>query len=341
VNELEETSMQTSQTTSRGMVRRNLIRVMALAPLAGSQWAAAQPQAWPGRQPIKMFVPYAAGGRTDVMARLFASKLADAIGQAVIVDNRPGSRGVLAYEALLREPEGYAFLIDNSSFTIQRLFKGLPYDPTTAIAPVAELAISSIVLLVGLGVPVKTFAEFIEYGRQNAQKVAYGSYGVGTSSHLSGELLNALTSLNMLHVAYRGSAPALADLMGGQVQAVFCDPLSAQPLVKAGRVRAIAASGFERWPAYPDVPTYREVGLEEMTSPGWFGVLTANKTPAAVVERVAVEARRIVADAAFAQKASELGSLARFLGPKDFSESIARDAARWQKVVTQRKIAID
>lgn len=218
---------------------------------------------------------------------------------------------------------------------------GLPYDPVAAFSPVARITISPTVLLISKDLPVQSFKEFVAYARRNPGKLAYASYGVGSSSHLTGELMNSLTSINMLHVPYKGSGPALTDLLGGQVQAMFSDPLSAKPPVDAGKVKAIAISGYERWNAYPDTPTYRELALEQMTSPGWWGLLTSSKTPREVAEKMADAVKGVLASASVKAKIRELGAEVSPLGPTEFAEFVKADTNRWASVVRLGNIDLD
>ena len=240
-------------------------------------------RAWPSK-PIRIVVPYAPGGGTDTAARLLARKLQDALKQTVIVDNRPGGKSIIAYEAVLREPpDGYTFLFNNSSHGVQAAYKNLPYDVVADFIPVSPIANSSVVLAVSPDSQAKTLPEFVAKVRQNPGKVAFGSFGVGTTSHLYGEILNLSAQIDMLHIAYKGSAPALSDLMGGHVQALFVDAIAARPLAESGKIRALAITGTQRWKAYPDLPTFGELGFAELGKPGWWGLLAGRKVPAQIV----------------------------------------------------------
>jgi tripartite-type tricarboxylate transporter receptor subunit TctC len=240
--------------------------LVALAAVSQAPARAQSASTWSSK-PIKIIVPYAAGGGTDIVARLVGSKLAESLGRPVIVDNRPGGRMSIAYEAALQDKaDGHTLLFNNSSHNIQAAYKGLRCDPATDFTPVSEVAISSLVFVVTPNNPSRTLAEFIAWTRKRPQQVSFGSFGVGTGSHLAGEILNGVEGIDMTHVAYKGSAPALNDLLGEQIQALFVDPAAAIPYVKSGRLRALAVTGSRRWKAYADIPTFGELGYKDLSS---------------------------------------------------------------------------
>lgn len=291
---------------------------------------------------IRLYVPYAAGGGTDVSARLIGSKLGEALKIPVIVENRPGAKSVIAYQALLRDPaDGCAYLFDNSSHSLQSVYKGLPYDPAKDFKPVAMVAIAPNIFVVDPKLPVKTMQDFIAYAKQHPGKVTYASFGVGSTSHLSGEVLNSAAGINMVHVPYRGSAPAVADLMGGTVQALFVDPLTAKPLVDSGKVRGLAVIGAERAPAEPDLPSMAELGIADLSVPGWWGLFARAGVPDAVVEELAAQVRRITTNPDVQERIAGLGGQAHAEMPKEFTATIAKDSARWQKVVKERNLVLE
>lgn len=332
--------------TSRPMRRRSFaIRVGMLTIAAGLAPAMAQGTApdkdWPSKA-IRIVVPYAPGGGTDTAARLLARKLQESLKQPVIVDNRPGGKSIIAYEAVLREPaDGYTFLFNNSSHAIQAAYKRLPYDVVADFTPVSPIANSSVVLAVSPESRAASLQEFIAQVRQNPGKVSFGSFGVGTSSHLYGEILNASAQIDMLHIAYKGSSPALSDLMGGHVQALFVDAIAAKPLAETGKIRALAITGTQRWTAYPNLPTFGELGFPELGKPGWWGLLASRKVPAPIVERMAEEIRKIVAMPDVAQSLSELGAQAHADTPASFALTVQGDVARWRKIVKDRNLSIE
>jgi tripartite-type tricarboxylate transporter receptor subunit TctC len=315
------------------------LAIAALAALAGASAVSAQPLRC---TTIRLYVPYAAGGGTDVSARLIGSKLGEALKIPVIVENRPGAKSVIAYQALLRDPaDGCAYLFDNSSHSLQSVYKGLPYDPAKDFKPVAMVAIAPNIFVVDPKLPVKTMQDFIAYAKQHPGKVTYASFGVGSTSHLSGEVLNSAAGINMVHVPYRGSAPAVADLMGGTVQALFVDPLTAKPLVDSGKVRGLAVIGADRAPAEPDLPSMAELGIADLSVPGWWGLFTRAGVPDAMVNELAEQVRRISTNPDVQERIAGLGGQAHAEMPKEFAATIAKDSARWQKVVTERNLVLE
>ena len=320
---------------------RGLIASIALF-LAATPSAHAQASgAWPSK-PIRLIVPYAAGGGTDIVARLVADKLGQGLGRPVVVDNKPGGRSIIAYESLLQDKaDGHTILLNNSSHGLQAAYKGLRYDPATDFVPVSELAVSALVFVVSPNNPARTLPEFVTWTRQHPGKVSFGSFGVGTASHLAGEIVNGAQKIDMTHVAYRGSAPALNDLLSEQVQALFVDPASAVAYVKAGRLRALAITGAHRWKAYADVPTFGELGYKDLASDGWWGVLAKKGTPPEIVARLADELRKIVRSPEFGEKVETLGAEPLVTTPQEFGAQIQSDMARWKRVVKERGISLE
>jgi tripartite-type tricarboxylate transporter receptor subunit TctC len=289
---------------------------------------------------VRILVPYAAGGGTDVVARVVASKLTSELHETVIVDNRPGGKSVIAYQALLRErPDGCTLLLDNSSHSIQPVYKNLPYDPVKDFRAVSIVAVGPTLLAIAPGVPANNLKEFIALAKKGG--VAYGSYGVGTQSHLDGETLSADASITMTHVPYKGSAPALNDLLGGHIQALFVDGLAARPLIKAGKIRPIAAVGQARWKAFPDLPTFGELGYQDLSSPGWWGIFVSAKTPPELVNDIADVLKHVAAQPDTAQKMKDIGAEAYANSPDAFSAETRTEVSRWQSIVARRHIVLE
>ena len=319
-------------------IAATMLWLAATTPVLAQAQSAA---AWPSG-PLKLVVPYAAGGGTDIVARLVAAKLAMALGRPVIVDNRPGGRSIIAYETVLHEPaDGQTLLFNNSSHTIQAAYKGLRYDPATDFTPVSEVALAPLVFVVPQSNPSRTVPEFVEWTRKRPGKVAFGSFGVGTASHLAGEILNGAQGIDMVHVAYKGSAPALNDLLGEQIQSMFVDPAAAIPYVKSGRLKALAMTGTRRWKAYADVPTFGELGYKDLSSSGWWGLLAKKGTPPEIVNRLAAELKKIVAMPDVAERLEALGAEAFASTPQEFEASIRKDMARWKRVIDERNIVLE
>jgi tripartite-type tricarboxylate transporter receptor subunit TctC len=289
---------------------------------------------------IRILVPYAAGGGTDVVARLVASKLTEQLHTTAIVDNRPGGKSVIAYQALLHEPaDGCTLLLDNSSHTIQASYRNLPYDPATAFRPVSLVALGPTLLALNPSVPAHDLASFVTYAKSN--RVTYGSYGVGTQSHLDGVALGAAAGVSLVHVPYRGSAPALNDLLGNHVQALFVDGLAARPLIKAGKIHPIAAVGQHRWQAFPDLPTFGELGFADLSSPGWWGVFVPAGTPPSIVGDIATTLQRIDAQPDTKTKMADIGAEAFANTPDQFAAEVRTESARWKQIIATRHIEIE
>jgi tripartite-type tricarboxylate transporter receptor subunit TctC len=311
----------------------------ALIALAGNAAAAADALHC---ATIRLYVPYAAGGGTDVSARLIGSKLGEDLKIPVIVENRPGAKSIIAYQALLRDAaDGCSYLFDNSSHSLQPVYVGLPYDPVKDFKPVSMVAIAPNVFVVNPKFPAQTMQEFIAYTKAHPGKVTYASFGVGSTSHLSGEVLNSAAHIDMVHVPYRGSAPAVADLMGGTVQAIFVDPLTAKPLMESGKVRGLAVVGSQRSAVSPDLPSMGELGIDDLSVPGWWGIFAKAGVPDATVNDLANRLRRITNDPEVKERIAGLGAQAYSDTPAQFAATIAKDSARWQKVVKERNLVLE
>jgi len=321
--------------------RRLLIAAGAALAAAVSQAAIAQVDTWPRTQ-IKIVVPYAAGGGTDAIARLFGAALSDELHKTFIVVNRPGGKSLVAYQAVIAEPsDGSTLLFDNSSHTLQELYKNLPYDPAKDLVPVSLVSVISSILVVSPRLGVNTLEEFVAHVRAHPAKINCGSYGVGTISHLQEELFNRAAKIEMVHVPYKGSAPALNDLVGGHIDALFVDALAAQPLVKAGKIKALAAVGNRRAKAYPDLPTFPELNYAELGTPGWVGFFARTGMPQAIIDRLGEALKKIAATPELAARLRDLGAEPYASSPAEFAEIIRKDAARWKNIVVERGIPIE
>ena len=299
-------------------------------------------QAWPAK-PIRMIVPYPPGGFTDVTARLVAQKLQERLGQTVLVDNKPGANGIIGADALAKSPaDGYTFAVVIAAHAANTtLYAKLPYDPRKDFQAVSLIGISPLVAAANNDAPFKTAAELIDYARKNPGKVSFGSSGNGSAVHLSTEYLKALTKTDMVHVPYKGSAAALTDLMGGQIQ-LFMD--AAQGLInpgKSGKVRLIGVASDKRLPVLPDVPTFMEQGVKGFIGSTWAGVLAPAGTPAPVVKRVADEVAAIVKLDDVKARLDAMGTIATGSTPAEFEAFIASETAKWGKVIRDAKVTPD
>ena len=304
-------------------------------------WASAQP--YPTKS-IRIVVPFPPGGATDILARDVAQKLTEAWGQQVIVDNRPGAGGNIGSELVAHSaPDGYTLEMGTvGTHAINAsLYAKMPYDHVKDFAPVILVAGVPNVLVVNLGVPANSVAELIAYAKANPGKLNFASSGNGTSIHLSGELFKVMAGVQMTHVPYKGSAPALQDLLGGQVQLMFDNLPPSLPQIKAGKLRALAVTSLTRAPAIPDVPTVAEAGLPGFEASSWFGILAPAGTPPAIVARINAEIAKWLATPEAKEKLAKQGANAAGGTPDDFAKHIATETAKWAKVVKDSGAKID
>jgi tripartite-type tricarboxylate transporter receptor subunit TctC len=296
-------------------------------------------EGWPPKQ-IEIYVPYAAGGGTDAIARMYANSMAAQLGMPVIVVNKPGGKSIVAYQALLSAPaNGSVLLFDNSSNALQGLFR-VPYDPANDFVPVSQAAVGSSVLLVSLGLEVDTYQQFIAKAKAAPDAISFGSYGTGTISHLQQEVLCRSASIEVQHIPYRGSAPALNDLTGGHIQALFADSVAAQPLVAAGDIKPIAAVGTDRIKTYPRIPTFDELGIVELSAPGWWGFFARRGTPDEVICRICTSIVQ-AAQKPEMKRLVDLGAEPKASNPEAFAQVIRQDVARWKDIVSARDIKLE
>ena len=296
--------------------------------------AVAQAQDYPSR-PVKIVVPFGAGGPADVYARIVGQGLTEALKQQFVIENKPGAGNNLATEmATKADPDGYTVLLVNPANAINAtLYKNLTFDFIRDMAPVAGIIRVPNVMEVNPNVPAKTVAEFISYAKANPGKVNMASAGVGTSTHLSGALFMMMTGTELVHVPYRGAAPAIADLLGGQVQVLFDNLPSSIGHIKGGRRRALAVTPAKRSDALPDVPTVAETvpGFEASV---FYGMGVPKGTPRAVIDKLNKAVNAALADPAMQAKLAELGGASIAGTPEDFGKIIADETAKWAKVVT-------
>ena len=315
----------------------------ALGALLALVVTTASAQAYPTK-PIRLVVPFPPGGATDILARDVAQKLTEAWGQQVIVDNRPGAGGNIGSELVAKSaPDGYTLEMGTvGTHAINAsLYAKMPYDHVKDFVPVILVAGVPNVLVVNPAVPANSVAELIAYAKANPGKLNFASSGNGTSIHLSGELFKFMAGVQMTHVPYKGSAPALQDLIGGQVQLMFDNLPPSLPQIKAGKLRALAVTSLARAPALPDVPTMAEAGLPGYEASSWFGVLAPAGTPPAIVTKLNAEIARWLATPEAKEKLSKQGANAAGGTPEDFAKHIAAETAKWAKVVKDSGAKID
>ncbi|MBI5259917.1 MAG: tripartite tricarboxylate transporter substrate binding protein [Burkholderiales bacterium] len=299
-------------------------------------------QAWPSK-PIRFIVPYTPGGFTDVTARLIAQKLGERLGQVVTIENKPGSNSIVGVDAVAKAaPDGQTFGVVIAAFAANTtLYPKLPYDPKKDLLAVSLIGQSPLVAAVNNNAPFKSVSELVDFARKNPGKVSFGSSGNGSAAHLTTEYLKAVTKTFMVHIPYRGAAPALADLMGGQIE-LFLDAASGliQP-GKSGKVRLIGVASDKRLAALPEVPTFIEQGLAGFTGSTWAGILAPAGTPREIVKRVADEVAKIVRLDDVKAKLDAMGTVPVGSTPEEFSAFIATETSKWGKVIRDAKVTLD
>ena len=327
------------QTTTR---RRALAAIAALAALAAAPAAHAQ-GAYPNK-PVRIVVPFPAAGTTDILARAAGQKMSEAWGQPVVVDNRPGAGGNIGAELVAKSAnDGYTLLMGTvGTHAINAsLYAKMPYDHVKDFVPIVLVAGVPNVLVVHPSVPANSVQELIAYGKANPGKLNFASSGSGTSIHLAGELFKVSTGVQMQHVPYKGSAPAVSDLLGGQVQLMFDNLPSALPHIKAGKLKALAVTSNARAPALPDVPTIAEAGVPGFEASSWFGLLAPAGTSRDVVTKVNAEVAKWLASADAKEKLTAAGANVAGGSPEDFARHIAAETAKWAKVVKDSGAKVD
>ncbi|MDF3834204.1 tripartite tricarboxylate transporter substrate binding protein [Cupriavidus basilensis] len=295
-------------------------------------------------QPVRMVVGFPAGGPTDVVARLIADSLSRSIGQPVLVDNKPGANATIAAEQVARaKPDGYTILMAATNHSINAvLYKTLKFDTEKAFAPVTAVAVAPTVLVVNPKFPAKNYAEFVALMKSHPGKYSYASAGSGGTPHLSAEMFKILTHTAIVHIPYRGAAPAVTDLIGGQVDMMFATLGSVLPQLRAGQLRAIAVAAPQRSRLLPNVPTFEESGLKGFRLDSWYGLLVPAGTPKPVVDRLHTEIVRAVSSAAYQERLNAAG-LEPVIdsNPTRFAEQIRTEIANFGGVVRANKLTID
>ena len=322
------------------ITRRQLLgSTAALAPLAALP-ASAQ-ERYPAR-PVTLVVSYPPGGQNDITARVVAQGMGDNWGSQVIVDNKAGASGAIGAQLVARAaPDGYTLLLLAINHTIlPALRASMPYDVMRDFAPVSLVASFPIVLVVNPSLPIHSVAEFIAYAKANPGRVSFGSSGVGGGEHLAGELFCNQAGIKLLHVPYKGSAPAITDLLGGQIQAMFCAAPGALPNIQSGKLRPLGISSRQRSAILPDVPTIDEAGVPGYASNSWVGIVAPAGTPEAVVERINANLQQTLNDKAIKTRLLELCGEPVPGTPAQFGDFIKAEGAKWAATVKQANIEI-
>ena len=305
--------------------------LFALAP-AGAQ-------TYPNK-PIRMVVPFAAGGATDVLARVLGQKMSAGLGQPIVIDNKPGAAGIIGTDAVAKSaPDGYTIVLSlsNSLMTNDFLYEKLPYDTQRDLTLVYQIAMAPLVLVVHPGVPAKTGPELLKHVAANKGKLAYGSYGVGAYPHLAGAHMSLSQQADMNHVAYKGEAPMVQDLIGGQIQMAYASALVAKPHIDAGKIKAIGVTGERRMSTLPNVPTLAEQGLkdEAYRVTGWLAIAMPAKTPKPIVDRIAEEVRKATQQPDVRERVAAMGFEIKDSSPELFAAAWKQERPVWERLIKQ------
>lgn len=331
------------RSSSRAAVGMTACVALAMTLAIAAAPAGAQPTDWPSR-PVRIVYPFAAGGGGDLVARTLAAELSKDLGQSFLVDNRTGGNGTIGTELVARaQADGYTLLVTtNATIAINpQLFrKVVTYDPVKDFAPVTLLASQPFVLVANPALPAKTVPDLIAIARAKPGTLNYASSGSGGGAHLAGEMLRTFAGIDITHVPYKGSSPALAALVGGHVQFMFVSILAATPFIEQGKLRAIAVSTRQRSPALPNVPAVAETpGLEKFESDLWYGLLAPAKTPPAIVARLHAATRTALTRPEIRNRFEATGISFVLNTPKEFAQAIREDIARWGGVIASAKIS--
>ena len=320
---------------------RPLITAALLAALAPAQSAVAQ--SYPTK-PIRWIVTYPPGGPTDVVARAIGAKLTEAWGQQIIIDNRAGAGGMIGTELGARAaPDGYTLLFGTSAgMTINPALQSkLPYDPVKDFAPVSLLVINPQLLVLNPTVPANSVKELVALAKAKPGQLNYASVGQGSPNHLGMELLKALTGTNIVHVPYKGTGPAITDLLGGQVQLMFNSMPTVLPLVRSGKLRALAVGSTQRISAIADIPTVAESGVPGFENVTWYGMFAPAKTPREIVNKLNAQVVRILAEPDMAQRLSSQGAEPRSSTPDELAKFMRVEFERWAKVIKSAGVKVE
>lgn len=311
---------------------------LLIAPFSSAQ----TPSGFPNKT-IRIIVPYTPGGTTDIMARSIGQKLTDYWGQPVIVDNRPGASGWLGLAALAKmPPDGYSMVLTiSNAIYAKSLYSKLPFDIDTEFDPVSMLTRSTIGLAVPANFPANTLDEFTAYARKNPGKFGYGSFGQGTTAHIFGESLNLAANIDLVHAAYKGAAPLVQDLLGGQVQAAWLDAATLAPLLQAGKIKVLAMTGTQRTSSLPQVPTFAELGLKGFEPVGFFLVLAPSGMPKDVLAKLSGGIARAIQSPELAGRWREWGLEAVGSTPEVLGQEMKTLASTMDKAIKAAKIKID
>lgn len=312
------------------------------AVFAAAASASAQAQAWPDK-PIKLVISFAPGGVHDTLARVLQPRLTESLGQPILIENRPGAGGNIAAEAVAKSaPDGYTFLVASEAIaTNEYLYRSMAYDPYKDLAPVAKLADYPMALIANPSVPAGNVKELVALAKAKPGSLSYGSAGVGASGHLAGELFNSAEGVNLVHVPYKGGAPALADLIAGRIQVMFLSVSLSAPQAKQGRIKVLALTGEKRSDKLPGVSTTVEQGYPGVQALLFSSLLAPAATPPAIIRRMSAEASKALRTPDVEKRLDELGAVPAPSSPEQFAAILKHDGEVWGKLIREKNIRAD
>jgi tripartite-type tricarboxylate transporter receptor subunit TctC len=315
---------------------------LALASTTSAQHQPSNSHDWPKRT-VRLVVPFAAGGSTDVAARILAEQLGQTLGQTVVIENRSGSGGLIGADAVAKAaPDGYTFLMATTGLLsiAPHLYPQMPFDPARDFAPISLVFATDLVVTVAANLPVKTLQEFVNYAKARPGAISYASSGAGTTTHAATELFRLAAGIDLLHVPYRGSGPAMNDLVAGNIQLMVDQIASSIGQIRDGRIRALAVTGTKRHSLLPDVPTVGEAGLPNAQATSWGGIVAPAQVPGPVTDKLNASIRDAVAQPAVRQRMAGAGADPAASSPAEFTSFIRAEREKWGKVVKEARISI-
>jgi len=318
------------------------LAIAALTPVQAQTQSTGSGQAWPDK-PIKLVISFAPGGVHDTLSRVLQPRLTEALGQPLLIENRPGAGGNIAAEAVAKSaPDGYTFLVASEAIaTNEYLYGSMAYDPYKDLAPVAKLADYPMALIVNPSVPAGNVKELLALAAAKPGSLSYGSAGIGTSGHLAGELLNSAEKVGIVHVPYKGGAPALADLVAGRIQVMFLSVSLTAPQAKQGKVRVLALTGDKRSDKLPEVPTTAEQGFPGVQALLFSSLLAPAATPAPIIRRMNAEIVKTLRTPEVVARLTDLGAVPAPSSPEQFAAILKRDGEVWGKLIREKNIRAD
>ncbi|KQQ96484.1 ABC transporter substrate-binding protein [Massilia sp. Leaf139] len=315
--------------------------VLAFAASVVSLSAVAQN--WPEKN-VNVVVPWPPGGPSDIAARPWAKELTQSLGKTFVIDNRAGGGGNIGTAAVVRSPaDGHTLLITSSAPIVinPSVYKNMAFDPLKDLAPISNLLRVPLVLVANPSVPAKNLKELIAHIQSKKGSFSFASSGNGTPQHLTGELFNSVQKLEMVHVPYKGSAPAISDLLGGHIPVMFDSTIAIMPHIKSGKVKPIAITSAKRSPLLPDVPTFAELGIPQIESYAWYGLFAPAKTPKAVIDKINAETIKFMKSPEFAKVRAETGSDLLVDTPENFTKFVQAESTKWSKVAKDSGATVD